>query len=672
MGAQLLDGAGAADAPARRYWTLGRVLLDRGGVFGHLGAGECADAEGEGSLVDGGEAGGGDVAGEGFGGEEGVDGSGEVAVGAGAVAGDEGGGDGHDVVAVEVVGPADGWESGLGELEDDEAAAGSEDAAELAECASGLGDIADAEGDGDDIEGGIVEGECHGIALNVGGDGIVGVSGGSEAFCAGDVEHFGGEVESDDAGWACIGEGAGEVAGAAGDIEDVIGGFDGGDADGGFSPCLVASEGVEAVVEVVCMGDGAEHASDLVGLLGVEVGIVGELGVVPGSVGGSGLWGGGGGHGGFWMCVRWERDCGVGREGIDLYDRGTSVVSGARLERVMAANGLAGMVGRAGGVWRGMALGVLGVVMAVGSGGCSTNPATGRSQLNLLSRQQEIQMGTEAMGQLTQEYGGVVSDRQLQAYVTRVGMSMVPYTEADYADLPWEFTLLDSDVINAFALPGGKVFVSRGLAQKMTNEAQLAAVLGHEIGHVTARHANDRISRQLVLAGVVAGASIAAGQSDDDLIRIGVPVLVGTAGTGFALSFDRGQETESDKLGMRYMTRAGYDPRGMLQLMQILEAESGAPSQPEWLSTHPLPSTRIREIERQLTEGRYSEMVSSPEYGLYQERFEREFLSRMNRLSDAGMFVDDVPEGEVVPILWGGFTGACGGCSSCGGEHGGH
>ncbi len=322
------------------------------------------------------------------------------------------------------------------------------------------------------------------------------------------------------------------------------------------------------------------------------------------------------------------------------------------------------------GVGRSVVAGVLGVMMGAGSGGCSTNPATGRSQLNLLSRQQEIQMGTEAQSQLTTEYGGEVKDQQLRAYVERVGMSMVPYTEADYADLPWEFTLLDSDVINAFALPGGKVFVSRGLAQKMTNEAQLAAVLGHEIGHVTARHANDRISRQLVLAGVVAGAAVAAGQSDDDLLRVGVPVLVGAAGTGFALSFDRGQETESDKLGMRYMTRAGYDPRGMLQLMEILEAESGAPSQPEWLSTHPLPSTRIREIEGLLTEGRYSEMVASPEYGLYQERFEREFLSRMNRLSDAGMFLNDVPEGEVVPILWGGFAGGCGGCSSCGEEHG--
>lgn len=306
---------------------------------------------------------------------------------------------------------------------------------------------------------------------------------------------------------------------------------------------------------------------------------------------------------------------------------------------------------------------VLGVGLGIGATGCSTNPATGRSQLNLLSRAQEISIGAEAQPQLVSQYGGEVQDQQLRAYVARVGMSMVEYTEGDYRDLPWEFTLLDSDVINAFALPGGKVFVSRGLAQKMTNEAQLAAVLGHEIGHVTARHANDRISRQLILTGVVVGATVAAGQSDSDLVRVGVPVLVGTAGTGFSLSFDRNQELESDRLGMRYMTRAGYDPRGMLQLMEILRDASGERSQPEWLSTHPLPDTRIRDIERLLASENYSKMINSPTHGLYEERFRSEFLARMNRLAEAGAFRRDVAEGEIVPIVWGGWTGSC--CSGC-------
>ncbi|TVQ80299.1 MAG: hypothetical protein EA380_03425 [Phycisphaeraceae bacterium] len=322
----------------------------------------------------------------------------------------------------------------------------------------------------------------------------------------------------------------------------------------------------------------------------------------------------------------------------------------------------------------GKILGVaLAAVLGVGVTGCSTNPATGRSQLNLLSRAHEISIGSEAQPQLVAEYGGEVRDPQLRAYVTRVGMSMVEYTEGDFRDLPWEFTLLDSDVINAFALPGGKVFVSRGLVQKMTNEAQLAAVLGHEIGHVTARHANDRISRQLILTGVVVGATVAAGQSDSDLVRVGVPVLVGTTGTGFSLSFDRNQELESDRLGMRYMTRAGYDPRGMLQLMEILRDASGERSQPEWLSTHPLPETRIRAIEQRLASGSYSRMIDAPTHSLYEERFRREFLSRLNQLADAGAFNRDVAVGEIVPIQWGGWTGeCCSGCAgaSCGTSHG--
>src|SRR5205823_502333 len=110
---------------------------------------------------------------------------------------------------------------------------------------------------------------------------------------------------------------------------------------------------------------------------------------------------------------------------------------------------------------------------------------------------QEVQMGAEAMPELTKQYGGKVANTDLQTYVTGVGRKLAATTEADNPALPWEFTLLNSDVINAFALPGGKVFLTTGLAKRMTNEAQMAGVLGHECGHVTARHINDKITREM-------------------------------------------------------------------------------------------------------------------------------------------------------------------------------
>lgn len=275
----------------------------------------------------------------------------------------------------------------------------------------------------------------------------------------------------------------------------------------------------------------------------------------------------------------------------------------------------------------------IGVCASALAWGCVTNAATGRSQLNMLSREQEIQLGTESAGALTESYGGAVDDPALTAYVRMVGMRLVEHVEGDYGELPWEFTLLDSDVINAFALPGGKVFVSRGLVERFDNEAQLAAVLGHEVGHVTAEHADRAVSRQLILAGIAAGASMAAG--NDETMQVAAGALV--TGTGvFALTYDRKQETEADKLGMRYMTAAGYDPVGMLQVMEVLRDASGGGGQAEFLSTHPLPQSRIERIRERLSNGHYQQITGNPEYRLYPGRFKREFLNRVQRLHAAG------------------------------------
>ncbi len=279
--------------------------------------------------------------------------------------------------------------------------------------------------------------------------------------------------------------------------------------------------------------------------------------------------------------------------------------------------------------WATFALTLAGI--GAGLGGCVTNKATGRSQFDYLSREDEIALGDEAGPPLTQEYGGAVTDPRITSYVTGVGMSLAKQTEADYASLPWTFTLLNSPVINAFALPGGKVFVSRGLAEKFESEAQLAGVLGHEVGHVTAEHADRAISRQLGLTGIAIGLGVLAGS--DSNMQVAAGVLV--AGTGvFALRYSRDQESEADKLGMRYMVKAGYHPRGMLEVMQVLaEAAKGGGAPPEFLSTHPAPQTRIGEIQKRL-DTTYAEVIKEKGDTLIvgEERFRAEFLEPMNRI----------------------------------------
>jgi len=260
--------------------------------------------------------------------------------------------------------------------------------------------------------------------------------------------------------------------------------------------------------------------------------------------------------------------------------------------------------------------------------GCAVNPATGQRQFDVLSREQEIALGSEAQPELIAQYGGPVSDYESQAYVSEVGMSLVEHVEADYGELPWEFTLLDSDQVNAFALPGGKVFITRGLARRLDSEAELAGVLAHEVGHVTAEHADQRVSQQFIISGIVVGATAAAGQSDQGWIQAGVPLLVGAGGQGFLLKWSRGEELEADSLGLRYMTRAGYDPRGLVGVMEALaDASGGGGRGLEFLSTHPHPDTRIEELRQAIDE----DYPQSPdgEWRQGAERYENRLLDRL-------------------------------------------
>lgn len=268
------------------------------------------------------------------------------------------------------------------------------------------------------------------------------------------------------------------------------------------------------------------------------------------------------------------------------------------------------------------------LLAAATASGCRTNPTTGRSQFQVMTRDQEIAMGMNATPEMTQQFGGKTSDAWCQDYVTNIGRALAAKTEADNPTLPWEFTLLDSDVINAFALPGGKVFVTRGLAARMTNEAQMAGVLGHEVGHVTARHINDRMTSQLGL-GVLSVLAGAAARNED------VARATQQVGSVALLSFSRDEENEADLLGMRYMSRLGYDPKGQMQVMQVLaDASKGGAKQPEFLSTHPYPEHRVERIKGLLAGKDFKDTQNNPAYQLHPERYQP-FLNRLKSLPPA-------------------------------------
>jgi predicted Zn-dependent protease len=269
--------------------------------------------------------------------------------------------------------------------------------------------------------------------------------------------------------------------------------------------------------------------------------------------------------------------------------------------------------------------------------GCSTNAATGRSQLTGYSREQEIQLGTSAMPSMINEYGGKVNSAAIQSYVTGIGHNLSTKTESDNPSLPWEFTLLDSAEINAFAMPGGKVFVARGLVERMTNEAQLAGVIGHEIGHVTARHISEQIGKQTgvqIGAAILGAAATAAAGERHQAAGEAAGVAIAVGGQLVTLKFSRDQEAEADHLGLRYMSRLNYNPVAMDQVMAILQEAMGSGRQPELLATHPDPANRRKNIQAELRTT-YKATQNNPQYVLNESQFRTQCLTPLKALPAA-------------------------------------
>jgi predicted Zn-dependent protease len=232
----------------------------------------------------------------------------------------------------------------------------------------------------------------------------------------------------------------------------------------------------------------------------------------------------------------------------------------------------------------------------------SVNPATGEKQRIGLSAEQETVLGLQAAPQMAQQMGGEIDPQHpASQIVERLGQQLVAGSVASKSPYKYDFHLLaDPNTINAFALPGGQVFITRGLFEKLEDEAMLAGVLGHEIAHVVHRHSAEQMAKGQLGQLIVTGVGVAASESQNagQMAAMAAQLVNNT----IQLRYSREHETESDSLGLRIMTETGFDPRAMIDVMKVLQQASGGRKQPEFLATHPDPGNRIEAIERWLKE----------------------------------------------------------------------
>jgi len=224
-----------------------------------------------------------------------------------------------------------------------------------------------------------------------------------------------------------------------------------------------------------------------------------------------------------------------------------------------------------------------------------TNPITGESQSIALTPEQEIALGLQSAPEMAAQFGGLDPDPQLRDFVSSVGNRVVQNTVASQTPYEYQFHLLaDPQTVNAFALPGGPVFITRGLLSRLHNEAQLAGVLGHEVGHVIGRHSAERIAKDQLMQSLIGAVGMA---SDDPYSAQQMAAVVASM---VQMKYGREDETQSDSLGVHLMSDAGYDPRELIHVMEILAEASGGQQQPEFMSTHPDPGNRSARIQEHI------------------------------------------------------------------------
>ena len=275
---------------------------------------------------------------------------------------------------------------------------------------------------------------------------------------------------------------------------------------------------------------------------------------------------------------------------------------------------------------------------ALGLSGCAKNPVTGQSQFMLVSEEQEIKMDRQASPQqLSTDYGRT-QDMALNQYVSEVGKSLS--ANSHRPQMPYSYNVVNANYVNAYAFPGGTIACTRGIMLEVDNEAELAALLGHEIGHVNARHTASRMSSQMVVGGLagIGGAVIGAKYGGT---WGSVAGGLGGLGAGLLLaSYSRDDERQADHLGMEYMTRAGYNPDGMIGLMEMLnEQHDRQPSALELMfSTHPMSAERLTTARERANK----EYYTAKQYAFYRERY----MDHTAELRTLGPAIREMQEAE--------------------------
>jgi predicted Zn-dependent protease len=228
------------------------------------------------------------------------------------------------------------------------------------------------------------------------------------------------------------------------------------------------------------------------------------------------------------------------------------------------------------------------LALTLGFAACVRNPVTGKRQLSFMGTKEEVELGKQAAEEVKATMAPL-ADEKVQSYVREIGMRMAKASERP--DLPWQFTVLDDPTVNAFALPGGPVFITRGILTHLNSEAELAMVVGHEIGHITARHSVEQMSKQQLAQIGLVGAMIVS----PEIASMGQAAMAGLQ--MLFLKYGRDAEKQSDELGFKYMLGQRYDVREADDMFVTLERSSaaqGAGRVPEWMSTHPDPGNRAK------------------------------------------------------------------------------
>jgi len=225
------------------------------------------------------------------------------------------------------------------------------------------------------------------------------------------------------------------------------------------------------------------------------------------------------------------------------------------------------------------------------------NPVTGKVQHISITPDQEIALGLQAEPQMEQQFGGESSDEQARARVERIGQRIVERSAAGKTPYKYQYHLLaDPQTVNAFALPGGQVFMTEALYRHLSTDGEVAGVLGHETGHVVARHSAEQIAKSRLTQGLTGAAVIATYDPNNPSSQRNAAIAA-LLGQLVNMRFSRQDESEADALGVQLMTQSGYDPHSMIKVMEVLEKEAGGGRQPEFFSTHPNPAHRIEQIQ---------------------------------------------------------------------------